>query len=83
MPIFIISWKKLLKIQRTALSKGFLNQWVYCKFASTFAKVKGSLATITDKKQVEKKILKRQLTDHDNNLQCLRINHELWGNLLQ
>ena len=44
----------------------------------------GLFATITDIQQVKKKIIKWQLTNHHNNLQCLRIKHlELARNLLQ
>ena len=73
-----------LKIQKTALSIGFLNQCVYCNVTPKFAKVRGSLSTIRDKQHVKKKIIKRQLSDHHNNLKYLRIKHlELSSNLLQ
>ena len=72
------------KIQKTASSIGFLNQCVYYNVTPTFAKVRGSFATIRDKQHVEKKIIKKQLSYHHNNLQCLRIKHlELSSNLLQ
>ena len=72
------------KIQKTASSIGFLNQCVYYNVTPTFAKVRGSFPTIRDKQHVEKKIIKKQLSDHHNNLQCLRIKHlELSSNLLQ
>ena len=63
---------------------GFLNQCVYYNITLTFAKVRGTFATIRDKQQVGKKIVKRQLMDHHNNLKCLRIKHlELSSNLFQ
>ena len=75
--------KVTLKIQRTASSLGFLNQCVYYNVTPTFAKVRGSFATIRDKEHVEKKI-KKQLSDHHSNLKCLRIKHlELPSNLLR
>ena len=44
----------------------------------------GLFAIIRDIQQVKKKIIKRQLTNHHNNLQCLRIKHlELASNSLQ
>ena len=50
----------------------------------TFAKVRVLFPTIRDKQHVERKIIKKQLSDHHNNLQCLRIKHlELSSNLLQ
>ena len=73
-----------LKIQRTTSSIGFLNQCVYYNVTPTVAKVRESFTTIRDKLSVEKNIIKKQLSNHHNNLQWLKIKHfELSSNLLQ
>ena len=61
------------KIQRTASSIGFLNQFVDYNVTPTFAKVRGSFSTIRDKQHVGKKIIKKQLSDYHNDLKCLRM----------
>ena len=58
-----------LKIQRTTSSIGFLNQCVYYNVTPTVAKVRESFTTIRDKLSVEKNIIKKQLSNHHNNLQ--------------
>ena len=58
-------------MQKVASSIGFLEQALYYQFTPTFAKLKGNFISSIDKKQAEKKVIKK----HRNNIKHLKGRH--------
>ena len=63
------------KMQKAASSIGFLEQALYYQFTPTFATLKGNFISSIDKKQAEKKVIKKHLFEHRNNLKDLKGRH--------
>ena len=59
-------------MQKVASSIGFLEQALYYQFTPTLAKLKGHVISSINKKQVDKKVTKKHLFEHRNNLKHLR-----------
>ena len=62
-------------MQKVASSIGFLEQALYYQFTPTLAKLKGHVISSINKKQVDKKVTKKHLFEHRNNLKHLRGRH--------
>ena len=60
------------KMQKAASIIGFLEQALYYQFTPTFAKLQGNFISSIDKKQAEKKVMKKHLFQHRNNLKHLK-----------
>ena len=60
---------------QSSSSIGFLKQALYYQFTPTFAKLKGNFISSIDKKQAEKKVIKKHLFEHRNNIKHLKGRH--------
>ena len=70
------------KMQKAASSIGFLEQALYYQFIPTFAKLKGNFISSIDKKQAEKKVFKKNLFKHSNNLKIINELLKLLGKVM-
>ena len=63
------------KMQKAASSKAFLEQALFYQFTPTFTELKGNFIALIDKKQAEKKVIKKHLFEHRNNSNHVKERH--------